>query len=96
MHIIDGNTEGRKTDENLMQGVKGDIIDIAKFNSLPAPVTAVLFGGSKYWIDTLCVQTGCMSIDVCGMLDKSHFSDVKQLIDIDGGIHDPDDFWLDV
>ena len=66
-----------------------------KFNSLPSPVTAVLCGGGGYWIETLCVQTGLMRLDVSGKVDHRHFSEVMKLVDIDGGKHNPDDFWLD-
>ncbi len=74
----------------------GDILDMEKFNSLPQPVTAILYGDtSGYWIETLCVQTGCMRLDVMGKIDLSHFDNVKHLVDIDGNTHDPDDFWID-
>ena len=52
-------------------------------------------GGGDWWIETLDVQTGCMRLDVCGQIDLSHFGEVMELIDIDGGKHDPDDFWID-
>lgn len=74
---------------------KNDILDIDKFNALPHPVTAILYGDtSGYWIETLCVQTGCMRLDVMGQIDLCHFDSVKQLVDIDGGKHDPDEFWI--
>ena len=66
-----------------------------KFNALPSPVTAVLCGGGSYWIETLDVQTGCMRVDVCGQIDLTNFGEVMKLVDIDGGEHDPDDFYLD-
>jgi len=74
---------------------KGDILDMDRFNALPGPVTARLFGGGEYWIETLCVQTGCMRLDVCGQIDHSHFDEVHTLIDMDSNEHNPDDFWLD-
>ena len=73
----------------------GDLIDMAKFNALPSPVTARLCGGGEYWIETLCVQTGCMRLDVSGQIDLSHFAEVMVLIDIDGEEYEPDDFWFD-
>ena len=73
----------------------GDILNGAKFNMLPSPVTARMYGGGEWWIETLDVQTGAMRLDVCGQIDLRHFSEVVELIDIDGGKHDPDDFWID-
>ena len=72
-----------------------DILDMEKFNSLQGPVTARLFGGDEYWVETLCVQTGCMRLDVCGKIDFSHFDEVSMLVDINGDEHDPDDFWIE-
>ena len=73
----------------------GDMLNMKKFNALPSPVTARLFSGSEHWIESLCVQTGLMRLDVCGQIDLSEFSLVKTLVDIDGGEHDPDDFWIE-
>ena len=57
---------------------------------------AILYGDpSGYWIDTLCVQTGCMRLDVSGQIDLSHFDNVKKLVDMDGVEYDPDDFWVE-
>ncbi|MBL4766517.1 MAG: hypothetical protein JKY94_02180 [Rhodobacteraceae bacterium] len=74
---------------------EGDVLNMAKFNALPSPVTARLFNGAEWWIETLDVQTGFMRLDVCGQIDLSCFSEVKMLIDIDGGEHEPDEFWMD-
>jgi hypothetical protein len=79
----------------VLQESKNDKLNMEKFNSLPHPITARLYGGGEYWIEILDVQTGCMRIDVCGKSQLSHFSDVKELIDIDGGKHNPDDFWME-
>lgn len=83
-------------DKEKIKVESGDIIDIVKFNNLPSPVTAVYWGSKTgWWIETLCVQTGLMRVDVCGMLERCHFSDVKELIDINGNKHNPDDFYID-
>ena len=75
---------------------KKDILNIDKINSLPQPITAILYGDtSGYWIETLCVRTGLMRLDVMGQIDLCHFDDVKMLVDIEGIEHDPDDFWID-
>lgn len=71
-----------------------DMLDIKKFNSLPGPVTARIVGGGEYWIETLCVQTGLMRLDVSGQIDFNEFAMVAMLIDSNGIEHDPDDFYL--
>jgi len=95
MIIVDSTTalRGKVLDSQLDK--KGDILSIVKFNALPSPVTAKMFGGDEYWIETLCVQTGCMRLDVSGQIDLSEFSMVKTLIDSDGNEHDPDEFWIE-
>lgn len=73
-----------------------DILDVDKFNSLPHPLMAVLWGcDSGITIETVCVETGCMRLDVMGQIDLSHFDNVKAVIDGDGVKHDADDFWLE-
>ena len=72
-----------------------DIIDIDKFNALPGPVAARIDFGAEHWIETLCVQTGCMRLDVCGKIQLSHFDHVRKLIDADGNEHNPDIFYID-
>ena len=74
---------------------ENDKLNMDKFNALPSPVTARLWSGAEHWIETLCVQTGCMRLDVCGQIDLSNFDEVRTLIDIDGNEHDPDDFYLE-
>lgn len=96
MSIIMTQAEAEDNRAKAVKGVQdGDLLNGAKFNALPSPVTARMCGGGEWWIETLDVQTGAMRLDVCGQIDLSHFSEVMELIDIDGGKHDPDDFWLD-
>ena len=80
---------------SLLRREDGDKLNAKKFNSLPSPVTARMLGGSEYWIETLCVQTGCMRIDVCGMIDLTNFDSVTMLVDADGNEYEPDDFYLE-
>lgn len=94
MIITDESTTSRGKPKES-QGVEGgDILNMKKFNSLPSPVTARMCGGGEYWIETLCVQTGCMHLDVCGQLDLSHISELLMFIDANGNEHNPDDFYL--
>lgn len=72
-----------------------DQLKIDKINRLPHPLTAVFYGGDEWEIYSICVETGLMKINVVGMLDNCHFDNVKKIKDIDGGVHDADDFWID-
>ena len=95
MHIMSPE-EVSKIKPEPQQVMNGDLLDIAKINALPQPIMAVLFGGGgEYEIETIDVQTGCMRIMVCGLVEPMHFSDAKTLIDVDGSKHDPDDFWIE-
>ena len=93
MIITDASTSSRGKTKECQEC--GDILNIVKFNALPGPVTARLIGGDEYWIESLCVRTGLMRLDVCGQIDLSDFSLVAALIDIDGNEHNPDDFWIE-
>ena len=75
--------------------MKKDILYMDKIQSLPHPLTAILYDKSGYWIESLCVQTGCMRLDVCGQSQLSHFDEVMIIKDIDGNLHAPDVFWIE-
>jgi hypothetical protein len=70
-----------------------DKLNIDAINALPHPLVACLYGGSEWQIHDICVETGLMRIDVCGLLEVKMFADVKDLRDGDGLSHDPDDFY---
>ena len=95
MIITDERTTSRGMPLQHQNPQKGDKLHMRKFNALPGPVIARFFGGGEWLIETLCVQTGAMRVDVCGKIDFEDFSMVSMLIDADGDEHDPDDFWLD-
>jgi hypothetical protein len=74
--------------------MSNDLINIVKFNSLPPPVTARLIAnGGDYWIESLCVQTGIMRLDVYGQIDIEDFIMCAELIDSNGVSHNPEDFY---
>lgn len=53
--------------------------------------------GNSWWWPLLefCVQTGCISVDVCGMRQPMHFDNVKHFRDDNGTIYDPEEFYLE-
>jgi len=96
MPVIMSPAEAKDNAEKAVNDIReGDLLNSVKFNALPSPVTARMCGGGEWWIEMLCVQTGAMRLDVCGQIDLGHFSEVMELIDYNGGKHDPDDFWID-
>jgi len=95
MIITDFSTSSLDKPAHDIKIQEGDLLKIKEFNELPSPVTARIFGGGEYWIETLDVQTGCMRLDVSGQIDLSEFSMVKMLIDANGNEYDPDDFWVE-
>ena len=72
-----------------------DLLNMTYINCLPQPFTAVLYGGDEWPLYDICVETGIVRIDVCGMLEIKHIGDIKIFRDMDGVNHDPDDFYLE-
>jgi hypothetical protein len=74
-----------------------DMLNMEYINSLPQPFIVTFYGDNCAWpVIDICVETGCMSIDVCGIHQGGkHISDVKKLVDCDGIEYDIDTFYLD-
>lgn len=76
-----------------------DLLNMAFINSLPQPLYMQEWGDSGddwLWPVTLiCVETGFMQIDVCGIPQSKHISDVKRFKDEAGNWHPVDDFYLE-
>ena len=72
-----------------------DILDRDRINSLPQPFTAHFYGGSAWPLIDIDVQTGLLRIDVVGLPEIKHISDVDTFIDADGESHDADSFYAD-
>ena len=74
-----------------------DLLNIEKINALPHPLAAVQWGGGSWSfpVHDIDVETGMMRIDVCGLLQVTHFSEVKFLRDGDGIDHDSDIFYIE-
>jgi hypothetical protein len=81
-----------RRDEDL----SGDMLNMKLINSLPQLFVffsrSDKYGWPLYDID---VQTGCLRIDVCGLLEVKHIGEVIRFEDADGVKHDPDTFYLD-
>jgi hypothetical protein len=72
-----------------------DKLDIHMINALPMPLIAVFFGGARWPVCDIDVETGMMRVDVCGLLEVTHFGDTRQLIDGDNCEHETDKFYLE-
>lgn len=74
-----------------------DLLRLDFINSLPQPLWVRKWGRDSFdWpLYEICVETGLMSIDVCGKLDKLHISDLAQFRDDDGKVYDSEMFYTD-
>lgn len=73
-----------------------DMLRIDHINSLPHPLYVRISSGDWWWpVETLCVQTCCMRLDVMGKIQLAHFGDVFEVRDEAGENHDPDTFYSD-
>lgn len=72
-----------------------DRLNMAAINTLPHPLYARFFGGDVWPVYDIDVETGMMRIDVCGLLQVTHFRDVTSLRDSDGIVRDADEFYTD-
>lgn len=72
-----------------------DLLNIEFINGLPQPFMAELYSGDEWEVDSICVETGCMSILVCGLLQNLHISEVNYFRDMNGNKHDVDSFYSD-
>lgn len=73
-----------------------DLLRLDYINSLPQPFMVRLCGDKIMWpIETICVETGLMRIDVCGKLQPVHIGDAMEFLDMDGNSHDPESFYSD-
>lgn len=74
-----------------------DLLNMEQINALPRPLTVVPWGSGSWLfpVHDIDVETGMMRIDVCGVLQITHFSDIKYLRDGNGIDHDSDIFYTD-
>lgn len=72
-----------------------DRLNIRTINALPLPLLAVFFGGSRWPVYDIDVETGVMRIDVGGLLEVKHFGEVRQLIDGDHIEYESDQFYME-
>lgn len=73
-----------------------DILDSSSINNLPQPFTAHFYGGSVWPVIDIDVQTGLLRIDVVGLPDIKHISDVDAFVDAEGETHDAASFYADL
>jgi hypothetical protein len=67
-----------------------DKLNMDLINSLPQP----FFTEDGWMVESICVETGLMKIDVMGKLDNSHISEHWKLRDIDGTEYDTEDWYV--
>ena len=74
-----------------------DFLRMDYINSLPQPFTVRLYGLPGWWwpIHDIGVDALLCRIDVCGKLQVIEFSDIAEIKDETGALHDPDDWWTE-
>ena len=72
-----------------------DLLRMEYINSLPQPFMAVFYGGDKWPVYDIEVETGLFRIDVVGKLQVCEIGDVNYFIDESGIEHDSESFYLD-
>lgn len=73
-----------------------DFLRMDYINSLPQPLIARFCGGKEWWpIYDIGCDVPWVRIDVCGLLERREFSEVMEIKDGEGHLHDPETFWTD-
>ena len=74
-----------------------DKLDIGYINNLPQPLTCRMIGDQdhKWPVQDICVETGLVRIDVCGLLQVVKVAEIISFKDMDDNVHDSDDFYSD-
>lgn len=73
-----------------------DMLNMQHINSLPQPFLVRDLGRDVWWpVESICVETGLMQIDVVGKLQPKHISDAAEFQDATGTFHDPESFYLE-
>lgn len=74
-----------------------DLLRMDFINSLPQPLWIRQWGRDSFdrpvW--DICVETGLIRIDVCGLLDKLHIGDVAEFKDDTGVVYSSEVFYSD-
>ena len=72
-----------------------DLLRMDHINSLPQPFMATFVGGDVWPVVDICVETGCLRIDVVGKLQPMHIGDVHFFTDEAGENHEAEEFYSD-
>ena len=73
----------------------GDILNIDYINSLPQPLRLRFYGDKSNWweVESIDVESGCLRIIVCGLLQVSHIREVAAFKDMNDVEYDPATFY---
>lgn len=74
-----------------------DLLRMDYINSMPQPFYVRLLGDKEIqWpVESICVETGCARIDVCGMLHVVRVSDFSFMMTADGDEVDIESLYCD-
>ena len=74
-----------------------DLLRLDFINSLPQPLWIKQWGEKEFmWpVQDICVESGIIRVDVCGLLQAIQIGDVKEFKDDAGNIYDSEVFYTD-
>jgi len=74
-----------------------DLLRMDFINSLPQPLFIRQWGdkGFMWPVQDMCVESGIVRIDVCGLLQAIHIGDIAELKDDGGNIYESEVFYSD-
>lgn len=72
-----------------------DRLDLEKINSLEHPLIARMYGGDRWPVHDIDVETGLIRIDVCGKLQTKNFTEVSHLYEANNKPHVAHKFYVD-
>lgn len=72
-----------------------DLLRMDYINNLPQPFVVELLGGMEFELESICVETGLLRIDVCGKLQVMEISDINHFTDMSGVKHSTDSFYTE-
>lgn len=72
-----------------------DLLQMDYINSLPQPFMVTFVGGDSWPVYDICVETGLIRIDVCGLHEIKDIGEVKFFTDADGDNHKAETFYCE-
>jgi hypothetical protein len=73
---------------------KTDLLKVDFINSR-SWLVRLLGGDSLFDLEVICVKSGALAFNVCGMRQTGHIGDISEFVDHDGNEFEIDDFFTE-